>query len=120
MNLAVTIEIPMLLPSLANISGHWTKIAKIKKNQKNLVHLFMSPYVHIFHYMKHYNIKMTRISPRQLDPDNLISAFKAITDAVASFLRPGLKPGRADGLDCFTFSYDQEKGKPSVVKIEIT
>jgi len=64
-------------------------------------------------------IKLTRISPRMLDDDNLRGAFKWIRDAIADKIRPGFAPGRADDTEEMKWEYSQRKGKPQAIKIEI-
>jgi len=64
-------------------------------------------------------IKLTRVSPRTLDDDNLPMTFKWIRDAIADQIHPGLAPGRADDDKNINWQYDQEKGKPKSIKIQI-
>lgn len=63
-------------------------------------------------------ITLTRISPRELDEDNLPPAFKFIRDALASLIIPGLAPGRADGDKRIKWRYAQEKG-PLSIRVQI-
>ncbi len=56
-----------------------------------------------------YRIHMTRISPRALDEDNLVSAFKWIKDAIADVFYPGKAAGRADDSKNLKWEYHQEK-----------
>ena len=114
------IELPIKLPSLANLTWHWTKKYKLKKNHKNLINLYLSQHRKELENRSHYNIKIIRVSPRKLDDDNLIAACKHIVDSVTDFLRPGLPPGRSDGLDCFTISYGQETGKQQLIIVTIS
>lgn len=116
----ITIEIPMHLPSMANLNWHWRRKYNIKKNHKNLVHLYLTPYSHDLRNQKYYHVHIVRSSIRALDEDNLVAACKHLVDAIADFIKPGLAPGRADGLECFSFSYAQEKSKISHVKIIIS
>ena len=64
-------------------------------------------------------VKLTRISPRKLDSDNLTMAFKWIRDEIADFLIPGLKKGRADSDSRIEWEYAQEKSKTSETGIKI-
>lgn len=60
---------------------------------------------------------LVRYSPRKLDDDNLIAAFKWIRDAIADLIKPGFKPGRADANDDIVFKYSQEKSVDKYVII---
>lgn len=64
-------------------------------------------------------IRMTRLSIRQLDDDNLQGAFKSFRDYVADLILPGLQMGRADNDPRLKFEYAQLKQKPSGVLLEI-
>jgi len=64
-------------------------------------------------------LTLTRISPRALDLDNLLFAFKSIRDYVCDRLIPGLKPGRADDSDLIVIKYEQLRGKPKEYAIKI-
>jgi hypothetical protein len=118
MLLKIKIDIPYHLLSFANISMHWTKKAKLAKTQKNLISLYLLEYKRMLENRRSYNIILTRIAPRNLDYDNLVSAFKHIRDAICEFIFPDLAPGRADNLDVFQFDYQQDKGK-SAIRIEL-
>lgn len=80
------------------------------------------------------HVNLIRISPRLMDPDNLVSSFKYIKDAVAVLIRPEaqiivrprgrkfyINPGHADNTDLIKWDYNQEKGRVGeyAVKIEI-
>lgn len=64
---------------------------------------------------------LTRISPRELDVgDNLPASMKYIRDQLAELIHPGAGAGQGDGNKSgITWEYDQIKGKPQQVKIEI-
>ena len=61
-------------------------------------------------------VEFTRISPRLLDDDNLVSAFKSIRDAVAECLT-GRGKGRGDRDPRLKFRYEQEKGSVKSIRI---
>lgn len=67
------------------------------------------------------HVILTRIAPKQLDDDNLVSALKNARDVVSDRLKPGLAAGRADGDKDITWQYEQKKGNPKfyALKIEI-
>jgi hypothetical protein len=47
-------------------------------------------------------------------------SFKWIVDAVAEYINPGMKVGRADDDERIEWAYSQEKGKPKEYAIRIT
>ncbi len=104
------------LKSEANISRCWAIKSKVNRNQKLIIRF------KFFNEKPKINlpceVKLTRISPRQLDFDNLVYAFKSIRDEIADQILPGLAKGRADGDKRITWEYLQEKG-PYAVKVEI-
>lgn len=110
------IEIPMPIPSLANISGHWSKKYVIKKNQCELIkyfikkEMFKEPPVLVI---------LTRCSRRLLDFDNLYASMKYVIDCIADIYHPGLAPGMADGLKEINFDVNQEISKIQKLKVEI-
>ena len=67
-------------------------------------------------------VKLTRISPRSFDCDNLVGGFKYVKDAIAEYIHPNLAIGRADDDDLIKWEYAQEKGEPKhyAIRIEIT
>lgn len=107
---------PIFTASEANISEHWAKRKKRKDLQKRWIK-------EIWDY-KQPNItlpciiKLTRIAKRELDSDNLQTAFKTLRDSIASKIIPGKKIGHADNDKRLKWEYEQIKGKSSV-KIEI-
>jgi hypothetical protein len=102
--------LPMRLPSTANLREHWAVRAK-RTAAHRAAGLLVSktagmrlPVV----------VTLTRIAPRELDDDNLASAFKAFRDGVAEGL--GFGGDRVPGL---AWHYQQEKGKTPTVKVVI-
>ena len=61
----------------------------------------------------------TRLSPRELDDDNLPSAFKYIRDALSNLLIPGLAPGRADNDKRIKWEYHQEISPKRAIRVQI-
>jgi hypothetical protein len=93
--------LPIRLPSVANMREHWAKKARRVKEQRSTVAMVLRtalsqptlPAV----------IDLVRISPRQLDDDNLQSAFKAVRDGVADWL------GVDDADEQVTWRYAQKR-----------
>ncbi len=96
-----------------NTRDHWTVKARRIANQKWVVRsyllLFQKPAAVA-------RVTLTRVAPRRLDDDNLRGALKAVRDAVADWLIPGLAPGRAD--DKLEWYYEQVQG-PAAVIVEV-
>lgn len=113
----IILHLPIKTVSESNDHSHWTVKHKRHKNQQILLKLALNkPKEDI---KLPCEIKLTRISSRLLDDDNLRGAFKHIRDYIADILIPGQKIGRADGDDRIAWLYDQEKGSPQSIRIEI-
>ena len=104
------------IASSANLSEHWKN--KHKRNKKYEL-LLLSIKKEIQKCTIPCVITFIRISPRQLDYDNLCYAFKKITDIICSYLIPDLAPGRADGDPRIKIIYQQRKGKPKEHSLHI-
>ena len=102
--------------SEANSSDPWFVKAKRHAKQKRLVYLLV-PSMPLINQKA--TVKLTRLSPRQLDEDNLLMCLKYFRDAIAERLVPGLAPGRADSDKRITWDYDQQPSKSYGVKVEI-
>lgn len=121
-NVAIDWTLPIVTVSESNISEFWGKRSERRRKQKLI----------IWHKWKETSygitaspvempcvIRLTRISPRSLDDDNLRGALKACRDGIADCINPGRAPGRADNLPGMTFEYAQEKGKPKEKSVRI-
>ena len=98
----MTLTIPYRLPSAANLREHWAAKAKRVQEQRRVVTMFLGKYPRPDLPV---TVKLTRIAPRALDGDNLQGAFKAVRDAVATWIGvPDNHPGVA-------WEYAQAKGK---------
>lgn len=110
------------LQSVANNREHWAKKYRREKKQSESLLFYLKPYVGLISLPC--QVILTRISPRKLDDDNLVSAFKHIRDTVADVLIPGKKRGRADDSKLIQWQYAQEKPEPKArvkkqIKVEI-
>lgn len=114
----ITLTIPVSLKSEANIIEHWSKKHKKRKNQALAV-LIAWQNAKIPALSFPVKVTLTRHSPRFLDYDNLVAAFKWIRDAVADKIKPGFKPGRADGGDDIVFHYVQKKCPVKHITVEL-
>lgn len=119
----VTTELPMKLPSMANLRLHWAAKAKTLKAQRHATGLALrgTARTWLTHWMGMasnerlcLHVTLTRVGPRELDDDNLQGAFKAIRDEVAAFV------GLDDGSKRFTWVYRQERGLYAVrIRLEV-
>jgi hypothetical protein len=113
-NMNLAIEIPMPLPSTANLREHPMKRHSRVARQRAVVAMVLrSKWKKTFPCA----IKLTRVAPRPLDGhDNLRSALKACVDGIADWL------GVKDNDPRVQWDYDQDRGKPKyqAVRIELT
>jgi hypothetical protein len=115
----ITLVLPIKTVSESNNHEHWT--------QKHKRHSYQKKKVAYYFLMLEEKptlpckIILTRIAPRSLDFDNLVSSQKWIRDAICDQLIPGLKPGRSDSDPRISISYAQQSAAPKKygVKIEI-
>jgi len=107
------------LKPIGNDRKHWSKVHEEFNIQQVLVLSGLNAQVEEIKLPA--KITLTRIAPRFLDYDNLVTAFKHIRDVVADLLIPGLAKGRADGDERLEWLYLQKKGisKEYAIKIEI-
>lgn len=105
--LPVSVTIPMRTVSLSNQREHWGARARRSKAERDTVGWMVPkcapPCV----------VTLTRISPRQLDDDNLRGSLKAVRDSVAERL------GVDDRDPRVTWKYGQEKSREYAVRVEI-
>lgn len=118
----ISITLPIRLVSAANLRENpFVRAKRVKSQRSNATLALMSPVRGTFFanagmpVFGDLEIKLTRISSRELDGDNLQYAFKAIRDGVADALKV------KDNSPLLTWTYAQEKGKPKeyAVRIEI-
>ncbi len=109
--------VPIKTISEANSTEHWSKKNKRHQTQKKWIFAAFRTYSAII--PKKCHIVLTRIAPRKLDSDNLVSSFKYVRDAIADHINPGYAPGFADSGDNMTWEYKQEKGEPRIHAIRI-
>lgn len=109
------IVLPVHVVSESNMREHWRKAHIRHKAQKACVKWFMlSSRIPTDLPCK---ITMTRLSSRNLDSDNLQTAFKYIRDAVSEHFITNKAPGRADDDPRFEWHYSQEKSSEKAVRL---
>jgi hypothetical protein len=111
--MTIRIEVPLTLPSVANLREHWSVRAKRVKAQRTAVAWCLKAALLtdlVGRVAGHrVAVTLTRVAPRKLDDDNLASAFKACRDQVAEYL------GIDDGDPRVTWRYGQLNGQAMVL-----
>jgi hypothetical protein len=105
--MTIRIEVPLTLPSVANMRLHWAKKAQLVKAQRTTVAWCLKRVRDVLTPPPNV-VTLIRVAPRKLDDDNLASAFKAVRDQVAECI------GVDDGDPRVTWRYGQLKGKAMV------
>lgn len=104
------IKLPVATVSITNKREHWSKRSKRANGQREAAYLLTQPLSKMGLPM---TVKLTRISPRPLDDDNLRSALKSVRDGVADRLKLDDRDPRVK------WEYDQRKGVPKEQAVEI-
>lgn len=112
MTAPLIVEIPIRIESVANKREHWSVKAERTRRHRGWGFLFMNP-AGLAPALP-CAVMLTRIAPRQLDDDNLRSAFKALRDGIAD--RLGVK----DNDPRVRWDYAQERGKPREYAARVT
>lgn len=104
-------EIPMKLPSVANLREHWAAKARRAKEHRRLGFTFGNLYLRGIALPC--VVRIVRVAPRALDSDNLSSACKNLRDGLADAI------GVDDRDPRVMWEYGQEKGKVAKVRVEV-
>jgi len=112
---SVTVELwGLRLQSLSNQRLHWAALSSQKKKQRIAVRWALAGKVTPLLDAEIAEVQLHRIGNRQLDDDNLGTAFKSVRDEVAAAL------GSDDGPKApIKWSYSQEQGKEYGIRITI-
>ncbi len=102
----VEIVTPIKLVSESNLREHWFIKHKRRKEYFKALKLVL-PSEGI---LLPCEIHLVRVGKRELDSDNLQSAFKSIRDFIGDYLIPGKRMGLADNDPRLSWKYSQEKG----------
>ena len=102
--------------SESNTRGHWAKNLTLHQEQTYLGELMTRRALEALpadHDLRKVDapidILMVRHACTEMDSDNLPVAMKYVRDGIANALEPGMRPGRADGLSRFSWTYRQRK-----------
>jgi len=105
----ISFEVPIKTASTSNLREHWAAKHKRTDAQKAATRRrcpqwTAAPMLYV---------RLTRVSPRALDDDNLRGALKSVRDAIASWLRVD------DRSPLVGWLYEQQKGSEPLVRVEI-
>lgn len=108
---SLSLVVPIKTASTANLREHWAQKHNRTDAQKAATRRQLDKLERPDPLLA---VRLTRVSPRPLDDDNLRGALKSVRDAVATWLR-------VDDRTCLVrWDYAQEKGEPSVrVEVEV-
>lgn len=112
----IEFEIPLFIPSEANISENRFVRSKRRKCQNLSINKYLDKYEKPGLPC---TITLIRIGPKPLDSDNNISAFKSIRDFIADWVNPGKAKGQADNDPRIIWQYGQETAKLHAFRIRI-
>lgn len=101
-----------------NVKEHWAAASKRHKWQHFLIRGWWREFKP--EYQLPLSITLIRLSPRKLDYDNLVAAFKWVKDSIADQIFPGQAAGRADDSTEIEWQYGQETSKSYGIRIEFT
>jgi hypothetical protein len=96
--------VPVKTASTSNLREHWAQRHKRVAGQKAATRLMCPAWA----AGPLLTVRLTRVSPRPLDDDNLRGALKSVRDAVATWLKVD------DASPLVRWEYGQEKGEPAV------
>lgn len=105
--------LPLHLQSTSNLREHWAAKARRVKEQRAYA-MIAAKALGAGRMAPPWLVTIIRVAPRRLDGDNMQAAAKAVRDGLADAL--GL---RDDSDPRVTWAYEQERGKPSAVRVEI-
>lgn len=111
----LTIDLPIDTQSEANVRCSWQEKANRVKKQRCQAHWACKAMSKGYKVGKDtkLDITLTRMAPRVLDSDNLVSSLKAVRDGIADWL------GIDDGSSRINWNYAQEY-QPLVRTVKMT
>lgn len=112
MSPTLSFTIPIQTESMSNARLHWAAKAKKVQAQRRATAYRTPPALKALGPLL--VVTLVRVSPRQLDDDNLRGALKGVRDQVASAL------GVDDRSNLVRWEYGQERGEAAVeVRVEV-
>lgn len=111
----IDFEIPLRLVAAGNAREHWRMVAKRKKTQRGLAHLYAAGFAIALSKLKRpVMVTLTRIGKRKMDGDNLQGSAKYVRDGIADAL--GVDDGDESKV---TWAYKQKIGKDYACRVRI-
>lgn len=108
---SIVFTVPIHTESMSNARLHWTAKAKKVQAQRRATAYRTPPTLKALGPLL--VVTLVRVSPRELDDDNLRGALKGVRDQVATALG-------VDDRSCLVrWEYGQEKGEP-LVRVEVS
>lgn len=130
LSMQLTFVVYIKTVSEANSSEHWSQKAKRHKQQQFFIRL--ACHKHIKDVTLPCEVTLSRLSPRLLDDDNLVSSLKYVRDEVSECLIPEKSgsyvtktgkvkklKGRADSDQRILWRYEQRKNTSQAVQVTI-
>ena len=109
--------IPIRLISEANNHDHWAKKYTRQKKQQQRIKV---EWLHLRPNIKlPCEIHLIRHGIKEMDFDNYVISCKAIRDAIADCITPGLAAGQADSNPKIKWIYSQKIAKSYAIQIDI-
>jgi hypothetical protein len=107
-----------------NMHGHWRGHAARAKSQRSATYEALKGIPFSKDDLSHANVSLVRVSPRELDGDNLQGALKAIRDGITDWMSGGLnesnkKGGVNDRDPRIHWLYAQQRGNPKEYSVII-
>ena len=106
-----TYEIPVRTESTMNLREHWRVKSERAKKHRRIASVVSSVVPWSDGPLE---ILLTRISPREMDSDNLAASMKSVRDGIADAI------GRDDGSKSLKWVYSQERGRPKEYSVRVS
>ena len=113
--MTITVTLPIRTESEANLREHWAKKGRRAKGQREIARMILGQpqYAMLRKHTGRFEITITRIGAKYLDPDNLANSSKHVQDGIADAL------GIDDGSERITWFYAQVKGRPKEYSVMV-
>ena len=108
----VSYTIPVRTPSASNLREHWRARHRRTKAQRRAAY-YASLAAGVPLARESATVRMTRVSPRRLDDDNVRGALKAVRDGIADAL------GVDDADERVRWEYDQSVSRKAHVVVDV-